>query len=435
MKENQTKKTGVQIREAGAYDTSDGNPVNSGNLKERFKKPLIFGLIGVVFLGCMYLIFAPSFSDKTELENKGINDDVPQASEALLESDKKKAYEAEILKEKMQQKQDALTSLSDYWSADDSSPALDTLHQGENQTGNGYDLSASKANPALQSYRSVQSTLGSFYDSAPSESMALKKEIESLKEQLADKTPAPNNIDSQLALMEKSYQMAAKYLPSTTKAEPPVLKNKDSVLPSSGSRKEYFSPVSTTEKKIVTSLYRESSLDASQYKFHTAGASHKAVQPKNSIKGCIEQTQLIVGESMVRIRLLEAAKTTTHSIPTGTVVTAHAKLQQGRLQLKITSVELGGSIIPVEITIYDLDGQQGLFVPYSPEVNALSEMAANMGTTAGTNLMLTSSASQQIAADMSKGVIQGVSGYFSKKVRTPKVTVKAGHQLFLVSKK
>jgi hypothetical protein len=39
-----------------------------------------------------------------------------------------------------------------------------------------------------------------------------------------------------------------------------------------------------------------------------------------------------------------------------------------------------------------------------------------------------------MAGDLSRGVVQGVSGYFSKKVRTPKVTVKAGHQIFLVSK-
>jgi hypothetical protein len=48
--------------------------------------------------------------------------------------------------------------------------------------------------------------------------------------------------------------------------------------------------------------------------------------------------------------------------------------------------------------------------------------------------MLTQSAGQQMAADLSRGVVQGISGYFSKKVRTPKVTLKAGHQLFLVPK-
>ena len=58
-----------------------------------------------------------------------------------------------------------------------------------------------------------------------------------------------------------------------------------------------------------------------------------------------------------------------------------------------------------------------------------------MSQTGGTSLMLTQNAGQQIAADLSRGVVQGISGYFSKKVRTPKVSLKAGHQVFLVSKK
>ena len=95
---------------------------------------------------------------------------------------------------------------------------------------------------------------------------------------------------------------------------------------------------------------------------------------------------------------------------------------------------MDGNIIPVEITIYDLDGQQGLHVPYSPEMNALTEMAGNMSQQSGTSLMLTQSAGQQVAADLSRGVVQGISGYFAKKVRTPKVTLKAGHQVYLVSK-
>jgi len=103
--------------------------------------------------------------------------------------------------------------------------------------------------------------------------------------------------------------------------------------------------------------------------------------------------------------------------------------------LQVTSMELEGSILPVDIIAYDLDGQQGLYVPYAPEMNALKEIASGMGNSTGTNIMLTSSPGQQLTADLSKGLVQGTSGYFSKKMNTPKITLKAGHQLFLVPKK
>ena len=159
------------------------------------------------------------------------------------------------------------------------------------------------------------------------------------------------------------------------------------------------------------------------------------MQPKNSIKASVYEEQTVVGEAGVRLRLLESARTPSGIIPVGTLVTALGKFQGGRLQLKISSIEFEGNIIPVDITIYDVDGQAGLNVPYSPEMNALTEMAGNMSQTSGSSIMLTQSAGQQVAADLSRGVVQGISGYFAKKIRTPKVTLKAGHQVFLVSKK
>ncbi|WP_404984794.1 conjugative transposon protein TraM [Chryseobacterium sp. M5] len=274
----------------------------------------------------------------------------------------------------------------------------------------------------------------------------VKVYLDELKEQLAEKdVPKAATIDDQLALMEKSYQMAAKYLPqgSTSTLEALPVNNSNASGTATTNQKEHFVAFTSMRKNTVSALYREPSdsaflADWSQTKnrgFYTAGSIEQVVQPKNSIKASVHETQTIVGETGVRLRLLEPAQTPQRTIPKGTIVTANAKFQGGRLQLKITSIELEGNIIPVDITIYDLDGQQGLYVPYSPEMNALTEMAGNMSQQSGTSLMLTQNAGQQVAADLSRGVVQGISGYFAKKVRTPKVTLKAGHQVFLVSKK
>ena len=169
--------------------------------------------------------------------------------------------------------------------------------------------------------------------------------------------------------------------------------------------------------------------------FYTTGTVEQVAQPKNSVKASIQETQTIIGESGVRLRLLEPAQTPNRTIPQGTILTAIGKFQGGRLQLKVTSIELEGNIIPVDITIYDLDGQQGLYVPYSPERNAVTDIVANMGNATGSSFSMNSSTGQQIGSDLSKSAVQGISGYFAKKIRTPKVTLKAGHQVFLVSKK
>lgn len=418
----------------------DATQEGAQNKIDKLKKPIIFALMGVVFLGCMYLIFKPS-SDKKTVEDIGLNDAVPQASDAGLQSDKQKAYEQEMLEQKMQEKRNSLLSLSDYWSEDSTADPEAEQPDEVYEDGYGYGGGTRRnSNPALNSYRNAQSTLTSFYDNSDYETQELRKQIEELKEQLAEKdVPPVTTVEDQLALMEKSYEMASRYLPQTP-AQP---NSTDTMVSAKGaSQKEHFVAFTPVRKNTVSALYRELTDSAflanwnetRNRGFYTAGVSQQVIPPKNSIKAVVQETQVVTGESGVRLRLLETAQTPVRSIPAGTVLTANAKFQGGRLQLKVTSIEYEGNIIPVDITVYDLDGQQGLYVPYSPEMNALSEIASNMSQTSGTSIMMTRSAGQQMAGDLSRGVVQGVSGYFSKKVRTPKVTVKAGHQIFLVSK-
>jgi len=444
MKENEKR---VSFLVEGEDQNGASNlPDNKKSNKDKLKKPIIFLLMGVVFLGCMYLIFKPS-EDKKAIENIGLNDAVPQATGAGMPADKGKAYEQEMLEQKEQEKRNALATLSDYWNTEDKQePTDEQLPEDEESTGlgGGGRNSGRNGNPALSSYRNMQSTLGSFYQDNNSETMELRRQVDEMKAKLAEKdVPPVATVDDQLKLMEKSYEMAAKYLPQNANNGNAAPANGTATGAAGANQKEHFVSFTPTRKNTVSALYREPSdsafaADWSQAKnrgFYTAGATEQVMQPKNSIKACIHEAQTVVGEMGVRLRLLEAAQTPQRTIPKGTIVTANAKFQNGRLQLKVTSIELDGNIIPVDITTYDLDGQQGLNVPYSPEMNALTEMAGNMSQTGGTSVMLTQNAGQQVAADLSRGVVQGISGYFAKKVRTPKVTLKAGYQVFLVSKK
>ncbi|MCT4198084.1 conjugative transposon protein TraM [Elizabethkingia anophelis] len=445
MKENEKR---VSFLVEGEDQNGASNlPDNKKSNKDKLKKPIIFLLMGVVFLGCMYLIFKPS-KDKKAVENIGLNDAVPQATGAGMPDDKSKAYEQEMLERKEQEKRNALTTLSDYWNTEDSASAgnEDSLPDEDesNGLGGGGRTSGRQGNPALNSYRNAQSTLGSFYQDNNSETMELRKQVDELKAKLSEKdVPPVATVDDQLKLMEKSYEMAAKYLPQNANTGNAAPANDATTGAAGANQKEQFVSFTPTRKNIVSALYREPSdsafaADWSQTKnrgFYTTGSTEEVVQPKNSIKACVHEAQTVVGETGVRLRLLEPAKTPQRTIPKGTIVTANAKFQNGRLQLKVTSVELEGNIIPVDITIYDLDGQQGLYVPYSPERNAVTDIVANMGNATGSSFSMSSTPGQQITSDLSKSAVQGISGYFAKKVRTPKVALKAGYQVFLVSKK
>lgn len=405
---------------------------------ERIKKPLIYFLMAAVCAGCFYLIFKPK--DNKIVDESGFNAGIPQAKDDQLQSDKQKAYEQQLLEQKNEEKRNAMTTLSDYWT-DQNNLTQNSDHTPLTANPN----SLSQSNPsAVNSYRNAQQTLGSFYSRDDQEVNNLRKEISRLKNEALQNNavPAGLGVNDQLELMEKSYQMAAKYLPQSSKQEDPVSREEDVKQPSGN--KIQLTAVKSAHLNIVSSLYREPSDSAflaglnDNRLFGTQDETDDSGQSKNAIKGLVQESMTMTNESTLSIRLSEnmiLGHTGHTEIPAGTLLKATGKFQGGRLQLKISSIEYRGSIYPVEINVHDNDGQLGLYVPYSPEQNAVTDIVGSMGQTSGTNIMMTQSAGQQIAADLSRGVVQGLSGYFQKRVRQQKVKVKAGHQVLLVPKK
>jgi conjugative transposon TraM protein len=421
--------------------TENDLPQNSNELSdhpkaqwEKVKKPVFYFLMAAICATCFYLIFKPK-SNTTLVEEAGFNAAIPQAKDGQLQSDKQKAYEQQLLEQKNEEKRNTITTLSDYWNNQG------TLNSNINTSAlpsNTSTLQQSDQN-AINSYRNAQQTLSSFYGRDDQEVNNLRKEISRLKNEAMQNNavPAGLGMNDQLELMEKSYQMAAKYFPTTPRQEESAPKEEPN---KSTEKKVKLTSVRPAHSNIVSSLYREPSDSAfvaglNQNRFYNVqNETVISGQSKNAIKGIIYETKTVVNESTLSIRLIEALQVGRTELPPGSLLIASGKFQGGRLQLTISSIQYKGSVYPVEINIYDNDGQLGLYIPYSPEQNAVSDVVANMSQTSGTNIMMTQSASQQVASDLSRSVVQGLSGYFQKRVRQLKVTVKAGHQVLLVPK-
>jgi conjugative transposon TraM protein len=279
--------------------------------------------------------------------------------------------------------------------------------------------------------------------------LALRKQVDELKDRLSEKdVPQTPSLNDQLALMEKSYEMASRYLPSgsAVHAVPAVSAGpsmdsmvvKTAALPIKKAKTESMKGV---KKSIVSSLYREedqaeilNGIADRNLNFITPGQTAESDIARNSIRAMIMETKTLSGDGSLKLRLSEESTIAGYNVPKGTELVAETKFRE-RLQLKISAVEVSGNIIPVEILVYGTDGQLGLLVPRSDEINAAGEIAANMSQSSGMNISMSRSAGQQVASDLSRGLIQGVSGYFSKKLRAVKVTVRSGHPVLLVTKK
>lgn len=443
MEEKENKKRiSIIVDDDASKDIGDSDL----SVKERLKKPLIFGLMAIVFLGCLYLIFKPNIGTEED-KDSGLKNGVPEATDKGLQADKQKAYEKEMMEERDAANRNSLKSLSDYWNNNDSN-MVQEYNSGGTQSAHLPVENIGYQNRSLVSYQNAQNTLDAFYRDDDREKLELRRKVDELKEKLSEKeAPAAPTMKDQLALMEKSYEMASKYLPGG--AQPPLFTTTttevDSTMrknPETLTTREKFATVENTGKVVVSMLPRgqgrAADLDwdmTSNRSFITVAGvrQHKII--KNSIPAKVLETQVINGEGDVKLRLEETALIGGYNIPKGSIVVAIAKIQGNRLQLKISSVEAEGNILPVEILIYDLDGQPGLSVPASDEVNAAGEIASNMSQSSGMNISMSRSAGQQVLGDLSRGLMQGVSGYFSRKLRATKVTLKAGHKVLLVAKK
>lgn len=146
---------------------------------------------------------------------------------------------------------------------------------------------------------------------------------------------------------------------------------------------------------------------------------------------CTNTAQSVTDGQAVRLRLLEPMAVAEKIIPRNAVLVGAARIQGERLGIAVTSLEHEGTIIPVELSVYDTDGQEGIFIPNSMEMNAVREVAANMGGSLGSSINISTDAKAQLASDLGKGLIQGTSQYIAKKMRTVKVHLKAGYRVML----
>ena len=414
------------------------------------KKGLVFGGLGLLFALSMWFIFAPSSKDKTAAE-QGLNDSIPQATTEKLTENKLKAYELGDKAHEEEQTREEMGRLSDYF-AQNTAPSEEQRAETA--------ASTAKIENSMHRYEENNRLLNSFYAPDPHEQEreALRSEIDNLKKELSQKDSKEDNEEKrQLALMEKSYQMAARYLPKAS-AVPPSLGNdftkskgqtatdkglRMSNNTSGGSADLPAMEILAERKQVVSSLgqpmsdadfIKEYGTKARNLGFHSL-ASAAAPTMRNTLKVVVDRTTTLKEGDNVVLRLLESAKVEGLHIPRQSRLIAVAKIEGNRMHLLIKSIEVDGHIIAVKLSAYDTDGQEGVYISGSEDINTLKEVGANIGGSMGTSFTFASSAKDQIISEAARGVMQGASQLLQKKLRTIKVTLKGGYRLFLVQSK
>ena len=410
------------------------------------QKMIVLPAMVLVFIGAMWLIFAPSSGKEQKPGTDGYNTEMPDANNGQIIGDKLKAYEHGEMEERLESRNRTMQQLGDMFDREvaktEDGAYFDLANPG------GKEEKAQPATPqTIQSsaaaYRDLSATLGNFYEQPKNDNAEmdeLLERISSLESELESEKGKANAVDDQVALMEKSYELAAKYMGGQNGGKSEQTAEQPSTVQKG--KKNTATPVKQVSRQVVSSLSQPMSnaefvATFSQERnrgFNTAVGTAE-VSDRNTIPACVHGVQSVTDGQTVRLRLLEPMAVAGRTIPRNAVVVGTGKIQGERLDIGITSLEYDGTIIPVELAVYDTDGQSGIFIPNSMEMNAVKEVAANMGGSLGSSINISTNAGAQLASDLGKGLIQGTSQYIAKKMRTVKVHLKAGYRVMLYQEK
>lgn len=379
--------------------------------KEQKEKMIVYSVAIIIFAVVLYFILAPSSEQTDDMGN--FKTDLPDGTSKPLVDSKRMAYSKHDNKRTIRSFDEMYDLTSDTLrktTSKPSSPEDDIFRDVKNADHQVKDIYAAM--------------------SADEEYNNLAKEKEELERKVAEMEYQQREAEVRMQRQQADQMIEQAKLKDKPKEEAAPVKLKDDFFSDDAKR------VSALSENTVSALSNKGPDSGKEYQhgFNTpVGVGYEL--GANTIRACIDREQTVVDGQRVKLRLLESLRAGTVVLPPGHVISGVARLQKDRLDILINSLEYDGSIIPVAMTVYDTDGSAGIYCPGSEELNAAKEITANAGTSLGSSISFATSAGQQIAMDITRGLISGGSQYLSKKMRVVKVTLKENYQVLLLPKK
>jgi conjugative transposon TraM protein len=179
-------------------------------------------------------------------------------------------------------------------------------------------------------------------------------------------------------------------------------------------------PVGTT---VSSGRYKENA-------FYSLDEPAVAGVLQNAVAAVIHETQTIVNGSTIKLRLNTAVYVNGVEIPKNNFLFGIASLQGERLVIKINSIRYKNALFPVDLTVYDLDGLHGIYMP-----GAINREVAKASADRSVQTLGVASLDDSWGAQAAGVGIEAAKTLFSKKAKLVKVVVKAGYQILLRDEK
>jgi conjugative transposon TraM protein len=197
---------------------------------------------------------------------------------------------------------------------------------------------------------------------------------------------------------------------------------------------QVFAVTANNQNPVISLLTGDSASQrqpSAKNKFFTLKEDMEYPTDQNrSIKATIYETQTLVDGSIVKFRLLNDIYINGTNIPKNNFVFGLATLNGERLNIVINSIRFENAIFPVNLSVFDMDGIDGIYIPGASTRDVAKQSADRALQGIGLTTL-----DPSIGAQAASAGIEAAKSLMSRKVKLIKVTIKAGYQVLLLDEK
>ena len=245
--------------------------------------------------------------------------------------------------------------------------------------------------------------------------------------------------DKSYGKQENGYDSESPKAPSKNEPQDPVKYLKQQMLVMDSLEKardpEYQSKLAA-EQKLKTSKEKMDEFLNSTFNVSKSGINNDFnafyKEKENSfIKAVIDENNKGFLGSRIRFRLLEDIFVSNRKISKGSILYGQISgFSMQRVELTIVSVFTKGDIFPINLSIYDVDGMKGLYVPQSVFRDMIREMGSN--SIQGTQMDM---GGQGFFTSIGSKLFTSTSKSIANLIKTNKAKLKYNSYVFLIDEK
>lgn len=149
----------------------------------------------------------------------------------------------------------------------------------------------------------------------------------------------------------------------------------------------------------------------------------------NAISAEVDQDQTLVSGQVLRIRLTQDVFIGGSKVPVGSLLYGKVSINNQRLMAEIESIQFENAVLPVRLSVYDLDGIAGIHIPDDVARQVAKQSLSQDIQGVDIGVLDPSLAGQAVGAG-----IQTAKSLLSRKARLIQITVHEGYRVLLLGK-